>query len=123
MQNFLKNFNKYGKLKSKVFDCDRMKKRRIPRRLFFYKTDDITDLTIENIAKCIQCFSADCFTFFHAIQGVGGEAFLEDQVVFRDTFFKKCLIKWLIADHGTPLFYFLKTGIYFLHFILAYLIS
>ena len=54
--------------------------------LFFYKFDDITDFTIQCIAKSVQRFCVDGFAFFHAMEGVGGKTLLINQIVFRDSF-------------------------------------
>ena len=67
--------------------------------LFFLKFNNIVNLAVQGIAQSIQGFCANGFPLFDSVQGVCGEALLENQVVLCDSLLKKCLIKGLVADH------------------------
>jgi len=69
------------------------------RLLFFFKFYDVADFAIQGEAQGIQCFGADGFTFFDAVESVGRETLFENQIVFRYALFKKCFIKWFVTDH------------------------
>ena len=47
----------------------------------------------------VQRLGVDSLAFFHAVQGVGGESLLENQMIFGYAFSVKCFIEWPIANH------------------------
>ena len=69
------------------------------KSLFLFEADDILHLAIQCVTKGIQRFGADVFSLFDAVEGVGGEALLIDQVVLRYILFVERFIKRFVADH------------------------
>ena len=76
------------------------KSSRNPRGLFFlHVPEDILHLTVQRITQRIERFRADSFTVLHAVDRIGGKALPIDQIIFRNTLFKQCLVKGRITNH------------------------
>ena len=56
--------------------------------LFFYKFEDVGNFAVQRVAKGIKRFGIDRLPLFHTVQGIGGKALLEDQIIFGYAFFK-----------------------------------
>ena len=67
--------------------------------LFLFKADDVADLAVQRVAQGVQRFGADGLPLLHAVEGVGGKALLEHQLVLRDALSEQRLIKGLVTDH------------------------
>lgn len=73
-------------------------KRKTFQTLFFFKFNNITDLTVKRITQRIQCSCVDGLSLFHPMQCVGGKPLLKYQMILCDSFFKKRFVKWRITD-------------------------
>ena len=67
-------------------------------KLFFFKFNDIVYVTVKRIAKRIQGFGADSFTFFNTVKCVCRKALFEYQVVFGYPFFEKGIVKRFVTN-------------------------
>jgi len=67
--------------------------------LLFYKFNNIIYVTIQRIIKRVKSFGTNCFSFFHSIKRIGRKPLLENQSIFRYSFFKRGLIKRFITYH------------------------
>ena len=68
--------------------------------LFLDMTQDILYTAIQGIAQGIQRFGADGLPVLHAVEGVGGYALLENEIIFGQIFLVESLIEGFVADHG-----------------------
>ncbi len=62
--------------------------------------NDIFYTAIQSIAKRIQCFGADRFSFFDAIKRIGGKTLLENEVILCNVLFEQSFIERFVADHS-----------------------
>ena len=74
---------------------------------------DVLHPAVQNLAQGVQGGGGgDGLAVLHAVEGVGGDPLLKDQVVFRDPFAEKRLVKGTIADHNFITGYRLSCSIY-----------
>ena len=59
---------------------------------------NVADGAIQNLTEGVQGLGGDGLPVLHAVDRVGVHPLLIDQIVFRHTLAKQCLIKWPIAD-------------------------
>lgn len=61
--------------------------------------NDFFYTAVQGIAQRIQCFGADVLSLLDAVQRIGGESLLVDQVVFCDAFAEHGFVKGFVANH------------------------
>ena len=73
---------------------------------------DVLHPAVQNLAQGVQGGGGDGLAVLHAVEGVGVNPLFKDQVVFRDPFAEKRLVKGTIADHNFITGYRLSCSIY-----------
>lgn len=61
--------------------------------------NDFFYTAVQGIAQSIQSFGADMLSLLDAVQRIGGESLLVDQIVFCDSFAEHGFIKGFVANH------------------------
>lgn len=67
---------------------------------------------VQDFTQGVQRGGGHGLAVLHAVEGVGGDPLLKDQVVFRDPFAEERLVKGTIADHNCITGYRLSCSIY-----------